>query len=171
MAAGYESLDSGSSRFSLTVPYVGAGEARGAAVVCHDCRGQGSYAVEHRFAPPAQRKPPPEEVTHVWARNPWVGLSPEHCVGADGKPDGGVPVAEFDRDPEAPFARGREMRTHVCPAWWGTGLKGAELPASLEKKCSVGLPLNGRFSRCDHFADKDGCWKEYDRDAEAGATK
>ena len=80
-------------------------------------------------------------------------------------------MAEFDRDPEAPFARGRELRTLVCPAGWANGLKGAELPASLEKKCSVGLPLDGRFSRCDHFANKDGCWDDYDRGAEAVPTE
>lgn len=129
--------------------YTGVAEKEGAAVICHGCKGAGFDTFRmtyHEFTGRKKR----DGVTRVYATNPGIGLK-------SGAVSGGVPVEQWERDCDSPFAPGAEMREETCPAWWYQSADYSKQPKW--KECTHGM-----FIKCPHFENKRACWERWDRE-------
>ena len=133
--------------------YIGMAEHHGAAVVCTNCKGAGEVTMRFEYNLFTGRKSRPN-VEHVYAASCGIGLAPHVTPG-------GVPVEEWEKDPQAPYARGNELREHTCPAWWNQTV-GGDKPNWPECRGNWGLP----FTSCAFFPVKANCWAQYDREAQ-----
>ena len=138
--------------------YVGMGEKMGAAIICHRCKGTGEQKMEFNFQPFTGRKPHPK-ATYVYATNPGIGLHPQVTPG-------GCPVAVWEKDGQAPYEIGRELREHVCPAWWYDRVSIQGMEPDWEECQAVGM-----FSQCKHFPEKAQCWARFDKEHNYGQKK
>jgi hypothetical protein len=134
--------------------YAGVGEKGGAAVVCYRCDGTGRLERRVEYSEFTGRKKHPK-ARHVYYRNPGV------CVDAGVVVPGGVPVEEWERDPESPRRHGAEMRQHVCPAWWYQTVDYDRKPKW--DRC-IGI---GAFHDCKHHQTPErlvACWARWDEE-------
>jgi len=137
-------------------------ERDGAAVVCHTCKGTGCQHLRVEYEPFLEQQPSPASVKRVYRVNPGIvigrGKNGEYAL-AD---FGGVPVADWHRDPSCVNRPGTENRQFTCPAWWYQTAEYALKPDwnDDERKCH-GI---GSFSSCKHFHEKAGCWAKWDRE-------
>lgn len=131
--------------------YVGMAERNGDAVVCHTCKGTGCQTIS--YMPFEVRRKPPNNVLRVFQANPGI-------ISAPGTTSGGVSLAAFEKDINAPAARGAEMRSHTCPAQWYQAADYSKKPEWEECRQALG----DTFSRCPSFGDKKQCWVRFDRE-------
>ena len=139
--------------------YAGMGERLGAAVMCRKCKGTGMF--EHQFVPFSGKQPPPGNISRVYAHNPSDGafiITPEV--------PGGVPIQEWQQNPDSTIRPGAEIRTICCPSWWFMStVTQKEQPVWPE--CVKTSP----FMDCPMFAQKQQCWQKLDLGrAEQAAT-
>lgn len=90
--------------------YQGIGECNGAAVVCEDCEGSGKFYTQHEYKEFTGRVKV-LGVSRVYKTGAGIVLNPEMTPG-------GVPLEEWERNPDAVTKRGAELREQTCPAWW-----------------------------------------------------
>jgi len=136
--------------------YTGMGERCGAAVICKECQGTGCFLFKHTYEDFTTRRLCPG-VKRVYECNPGITVGESPTLGIKLEDFGGVPYEDWLHTPT--FPQGTEMRKYVCPRWWWqTKPAGSEF--SLEK-CNYCWGVS--FSSCPHFADKENCWKEYDK--------
>ncbi|MCY4471140.1 MAG: hypothetical protein OXC08_20685 [Thiotrichales bacterium] len=134
--------------------YVGIGERDGAAVVCHQCDGTGRREKVHEYIEfSGQRER--DDVRQVYRTGSGF------CIAPDVVP-GGASYEEWLENPEIVNERGREIRQHVCPAWW---CQSAGLWRQ-KPNWEICIPA-GEFSHCINFPKKSECWARFDREAEA----
>ena len=129
--------------------YVGFAEKEGAAVVCHSCKGTGEQKMRFEYEE-FQGRADRIGVTRVYQTNPGIG------VDGKGTVSGGVPIKEWEADPEAAKAPGKEMRSHTCPAWWYQSTDDKKKP---EWDSCLGI---GAFYDCKYFPKKGECWVRWD---------
>jgi hypothetical protein len=137
--------------------YVGMAERSGAAVVCHTCEGTGCETITVKYRPFIKRQPR-HDVTRVYRVNPgiMIGTGNGHRL----EDFGGIPHAAWEAG--APFTDGTEDRRHTCPAWFYQSADYSRKPNW--KECGFGA-----FSTCNHFPNKDACWRRFD--AEQGTVQ
>ena len=130
--------------------FVGMSERNGDAVVCSTCSGTGRHLFRMEYRPFTKRRKR-KGVLRVLATNPGICSAP-------GVVSGGVSYAAWLEDSRGVHARGAEMRSHTCPAWWYQG-------ADYDRKPGWDECLKlGMFSECQHFGDKAKCWERFDRE-------
>ena len=130
--------------------YAGFGEADGAAIVCHSCKGQGwQESVFTEFTGRKEKK----GVRRVFQTNPGIGIG--EGKGFKLSDFGGMPVEDWLAG--KPFKTGMENRAYTCPRWWAQSA-GESKPEW--KECNEGLGC--RFCDCKHFGYKSACWVRWD---------
>lgn len=132
--------------------YVGFSRG-GAAVVCTTCKGTGKQRNSVAYQEFTGRKKK-EGVTRVYASSCGICLHPEVVPG-------GVSLDQWEEVPPSVKEHGTEIREHTCPAWYYQTVDDAQQPKWKECERSWGR----RFSQCEHFGEKDKCWKRFDREA------
>ncbi len=133
----------------------GMGEMDGAAIVCHNCKGEGYEDIVHEYDDFVGLVDPPDGITQVYATNPGI------VVNGQGAVPGGVALDTWVSDPASVREPGNEMRKHTCPAWWYQGTDYDKKPHWTDGEQQCGW---GSFSSCDFFAVKAGCWERWDRE-------
>ena len=131
--------------------YVGFAERDGAAVVCHTCHGTGKHHVKIEYDD-FQGRQLRDDVERVYETNPGICLGKGN--GHKLSDFGGMPYDSWLMN--LPSGVGRENRKYTCPAWWYQSANYKMKPKWEE--CVV----NGAFSGCAHFDNKDRCWQRFD---------
>lgn len=137
--------------------YVGMGERDGAAVVCHYCKGSGSRDVTIKYRDFDGRKDR-KGVTRVFQVNPGIGIGEDQSKRLTLASFGGMPYSDWKDG--AKFERGDEMRKFTCPAWFYQCADSKLKPEWDECNAALGRS----FSQCPNFANKDACWRQFDRE-------
>jgi hypothetical protein len=132
--------------------YSGMGEGKGAAVVCHSCKGTGWC--ESVFQPFTGRKELPG-IKRVYQVNPGIRIGKGN--GFRLEDFGGMPLANWIAG--EPFKPGMESRAFTCPRWWEQCTPG---PIPGWKECDA--CLGSSFSQCPHFENKAACWERWDKE-------
>lgn len=135
--------------------YMGMAERSGAAVVCHDCKGTGCRHVKIEYESFKERSVR-IDVGRVFETNPGI------CIGAGEE----LTLRDFGGMDYPPWLAGNkfppksENRKFTCPAWWYQSANYSKKPDWDE---CIGI---GSFSGCEHFNNKDQCWKRWDKENE-----
>jgi hypothetical protein len=138
--------------------YIGFAERDGAAVVCRRCKGTGKITLRVEWEEFTGRKDT-HDVSRVFQTNPGVGIGTgtnEDGDSFDLKDFGGISYDEWREG--ALFPSGTEMRRVTCPAWWYQCADYNKKPEWRE--CLTA----GSFSWCQHFNDKEACWRRLDKE-------
>ncbi len=133
--------------------YVGLAEHDGAGIVCIRCKGTGIVHFKHEYEEPVKHVRR-NDVTRVYESNPGIVLKTNSEKGCSLADFGGMSFDDWDVG--KPFPKGSENRLFVCPAWWYQSVDYKKKPDW--DICTFG----GTFSGCDHFGNKDKCWKRFD---------
>ena len=136
--------------------YQGVAERDGAAVVCVTCKGTGRQHVKHEYNEFTGRKKA-ENVSRVYRTGAGIVLAPSVTSG-------GVPLEEWERNPDSVNAKGAELRSHTCPRWWLQVTDYDRQPKWDECK---NVSLGGSFSKCHYFPRKAACWTRLDEEEQS----
>ena len=133
--------------------YVGLAERKGAAVVCHTCKGTGKTKYHYNDFTGRKKK---ENVVRVFAQSCGYVHTAEDYVGSNETiafSKGGCTYEEWlnGADP-------KPVKDLYCPYIWDNRGTGNEP----RKRCAEGIKGFGYISNCQFFSDKASCWVEYE---------
>ena len=135
--------------------YAGEGERDGAAVVCHNCKGEGQEVVSVSGVAFTGRRQ--RDVKRVYLYNPGICIGEGEALTL--RDFGGIPYSEWlGLSYPTEFPQYTEMRGFACPFLW-TGQD-----AAVEKCCGCNDVMTAGCSifKCPRFSDKAVCWGLYD---------
>lgn len=133
--------------------YVGICERDGAAVVCHSCDGTGKGHIRIEYEDFEGRRVN-SKIERVFETSSGIVI---------GTGNGKFKLSDFGGMPyqdwldNKPFPKESQMRQFSCPRWYAQSTN-KDKPDW--KECT----LVGAFSGCDHYPNKDKCWKRYDKE-------
>lgn len=129
--------------------FVGMAEQHsGYGIVCYSCKGTGKQHKKIEYEEFEEK-----EISHV---SKVLQTNPGIYLGNGIDDFGGLLYNDWRNGEEFPM--GSEMRKFTCPTWWFQYADYTKEPGWDE--CMI----DGKFSNCKHFPNKDQCWKRWDEE-------
>lgn len=139
--------------------YVGMCERGGAAVVCVICEGTGQTTLEYDTFEGRKER---DDISWVLEANPGIVIGEGKDLQF--RDFGGMTYLAWKNGRF--FNRGLEMRNFTCPAWWFQAAA-SDKPPRWDECVGPG----GSFPNCDHFEQKEKCWRFFDCEQKALEAK
>ncbi|NIX55325.1 MAG: hypothetical protein GWN14_05175 [candidate division Zixibacteria bacterium] len=131
--------------------YIGMAEKSGAAIICHNCDGNGEVTFIHKYKELRGGRVYRYGIRRVFKKNPGILIVEDSRYKLEDF--GGMPYEDWYAGKS--FPKQHEMRFVVCPAWWYRKINWDE--------CNTNL-LGSRYSDCKFFNQKKICWSRWDQE-------
>jgi hypothetical protein len=140
--------------------YCGFAECKGAAVICHDCKGTGKVAISQTFTKFVTRKRR-NNVKRVYETGAGYSIGAEDVVTRDGDM---IHFSRYGADYQDWLNGVKPLPIEElhCPyQHTQQGLQSNDVNGLYKSRCDKGLSLGGMITKCKCRSDMARCWKIY----------